>query len=102
MITKEKNSLHSVKKIKCLISFLLEIGQGDLHLASRKTVGSERGAEQLIECLEVSKEYQFALDEFEETGRRGQEPVKPYLMLAYQAQDVDEFLVEVIKRIRSR
>lgn len=65
-------------------------------------MGSERGAEQLIECLEVSKEYQFALEEFEKMGRRGQEPAKPFLMLAYQAQDVDELLVETIKRIRSR
>jgi len=82
--------------------FICCLGQGDLKLAARKTVTSERGAENLMECLDVCAQYEGALEEYEETGKKGQPPSKPSLMVAYQVDTPDEYLVDTIRRIRAR
>uniref|UniRef100_A0A182PR80 Small-subunit processome Utp12 domain-containing protein n=1 Tax=Anopheles epiroticus TaxID=199890 RepID=A0A182PR80_9DIPT len=66
-------------------------GLPGLRLPSKKTIGSEKGAENILECLEVSKQY-------EEKGGKG--PLPP-LMFAYSATNVDEFLLTVLSRIRA-
>uniref|UniRef100_A0A182M2S4 Small-subunit processome Utp12 domain-containing protein n=1 Tax=Anopheles culicifacies TaxID=139723 RepID=A0A182M2S4_9DIPT len=66
-------------------------GLPGLRLPSKKTIGSEKGAENILECLEVSKQY-------EEEGSKG--PLPP-LMYAYSATNTDEFLLTVLSRIRA-
>ncbi|XP_050068590.1 WD repeat-containing protein 3 [Anopheles maculipalpis] len=66
-------------------------GMPGLKLPSKKTIGSEKGAENILECLEVSKQY-------DEEGGKG--PLPP-LMFAYSATNTDEFLLTVLSRIRA-
>ncbi|XP_058130598.1 WD repeat-containing protein 3 [Anopheles ziemanni] len=66
-------------------------GLPGLQLPSKKTIGSEKGAENILECLEVSKQY-------EEEGAKG--PLPP-LMFAYSATNTDDFLLTVLSRIRA-
>uniref|UniRef100_A0A8W7PMQ4 Small-subunit processome Utp12 domain-containing protein n=1 Tax=Anopheles coluzzii TaxID=1518534 RepID=A0A8W7PMQ4_ANOCL len=66
-------------------------GLPGLKLPSKKTIGSEKGAENILECLEVSKQY-------EEEGGKG--PLPP-LMFAYSATNTDDFLLTVLSRIRA-
>ncbi|KAJ9598232.1 hypothetical protein L9F63_011053 [Diploptera punctata] len=68
-------------------------GQIGLNLPSKKTVGSEKAAEQLLECLEVCREFRPKLDEYK--------ALPPALMTAYQASTPDDFLVEILSRIQS-
>lgn len=63
-----------------------------LKLPSRKTVGSEKGAESIMECLEISK--QFELEDNEK-------PEPHPLMLALQVKNPTDFLVLTLERIRS-
>lgn len=60
-----------------------------LKLPSRKTVGSEKAAESILECLEICKK--FASDNDSE--------LHP-LMIAYDVENVDDFLIGVLQRIR--
>uniref|UniRef100_A0A1Y9H9H7 Small-subunit processome Utp12 domain-containing protein n=1 Tax=Anopheles farauti TaxID=69004 RepID=A0A1Y9H9H7_9DIPT len=66
-------------------------GLPGLRLPSKKTIGSEKGAESILECLEVSKQY-------EEEGCTG--PLPP-LMFAYSVTNTDDFLLIVLSRVRS-
>uniref|UniRef100_A0A182SWA2 Small-subunit processome Utp12 domain-containing protein n=1 Tax=Anopheles maculatus TaxID=74869 RepID=A0A182SWA2_9DIPT len=66
-------------------------GMPGLKLPSKKTIGSEKGAETILECLEVSKQY-------DEEGGKG--PLPP-LMFAYSVTNTDEFLLTVLSRIRA-
>ncbi|KAL5274541.1 WDR3 family protein [Megaselia abdita] len=65
-----------------------------LKLASRKTVGSEKAAESILECLEICMKYNEDV-----TG--GQKPEIHTLMTAYNAKTPDDFFVAVINRIRA-
>ncbi|XP_035778768.1 WD repeat-containing protein 3-like [Anopheles albimanus] len=66
-------------------------GLPGLRLASKKTIGAEKGAENILECLEVSKQY-------EAEGSKG--PLPP-LMFAFSAGDTQQFLLSVLGRIRA-
>uniref|UniRef100_A0A182JRG0 Small-subunit processome Utp12 domain-containing protein n=1 Tax=Anopheles christyi TaxID=43041 RepID=A0A182JRG0_9DIPT len=66
-------------------------GLPGLRLPSKKTIGSEKGAENILECLEVCKQY-------EEEGGKG--PLPP-LMFAYSATNTDDFLLTVLSRVRA-
>uniref|UniRef100_A0AAG5CZW5 Small-subunit processome Utp12 domain-containing protein n=1 Tax=Anopheles atroparvus TaxID=41427 RepID=A0AAG5CZW5_ANOAO len=66
-------------------------GLPGLRLPSKKTIGSEKGAESILECLEVSKQY-------EEEGGKG---ALPPLMFAYSVTNTDEFLLTVLARVRA-
>lgn len=65
-------------------------GLPGLNLPSRKTVGSEKAAESILECLEVSKE--FDADETNEV---------PPIMMAYECNNSDDYLLSTIGRIRA-
>lgn len=64
-------------------------GLPGLNLPSRKTVGSEKAAESILECLEISKKF----DEEEPTN-------VPAIMTFYEAKDTDDYLVAVLSKIR--
>lgn len=84
-------------------------GQIGLNLPSKKTVGSEKAAEQLLECLEICREFRARLQEHKalvKAASKKQEdppapPQPPALMAAYQASTPDDFLIEILARIRS-
>lgn len=63
-----------------------------LKLPSRKTVGSEQAAESIMECLEISKQFETEADE---------KPELHPLMLALQAKNPNDFLVTTLVRIRT-
>lgn len=65
-------------------------GLPGLNLPSRKTVGSEKGAESILECLELSKK-------FDEEDN----PDMPALMTFYEAKTTSDFLLAVLARIRA-
>ena len=62
-----------------------------LKLPSKKTIGAEKGAENILECLEVIKK-------FEDEDNKN---IIPPLMMAYDAVNSDDFLLSVLGRIRS-
>lgn len=80
-------------------------GQPGLNLPSKKTVGSEKAAESILECLEVSKLYKEKLMEHEALqGASSQTlsaPVPPPLMIALNVASLEDYFLETIKRIRS-
>ncbi|TDG47584.1 hypothetical protein AWZ03_006023 [Drosophila navojoa] len=63
-----------------------------LKLPSRKTVGSEQAAESIMECLEISKQYELEHDE---------KPELHPLMIALQVKNPIDFLVTTLMRIRT-
>ncbi|EDW14856.1 WD repeat-containing protein 3 [Drosophila mojavensis] len=63
-----------------------------LKLPSRKTVGSEQAAESIMECLEISKQYELEGDE---------KPELHPLMIALQVKNPIDFLVTTLVRIRT-
>lgn len=83
-------------------------GQAGLNLPSKKTVGSEKAAEQLLECLEICREFRAKLKEHSALVKAASKkekvpppPQVPALMAAYQAATPDDFLLEILQRIRS-
>ncbi|KAG8223836.1 hypothetical protein J437_LFUL007857, partial [Ladona fulva] len=85
-------------------------GQHGSNLPSRKTVGSEKAAEQVIEALEVYEDYKSKLNAYKETCKAMKKqknvelpppPAVPLLMAAYRATCPHRFLIETIGRIRS-
>lgn len=65
-------------------------GLPGLNLPSKKTVGAEKSAESILECLELSKK--FDKDEAKDI---------PVLMTFYEAKNTDDFLLAVLSKIRS-
>ncbi|XP_075216080.1 WD repeat-containing protein 3 [Lycorma delicatula] len=74
-------------------------GHSDLKLSSRKTVTAEKAAELLIECLEVGGEYLIGLKETQKINRPA--PPVPAIMTAFNATTPDEYLLQVLLRIRT-
>ena len=75
-------------------------GQKQQSLPSRKTVSSERGAELIMECLDVSAEYNEQLSKTVAAGIDKAPPV-PLQMQAYNCETIDDYFLETIKRIRA-
>ncbi|OAD59414.1 WD repeat-containing protein 3 [Eufriesea mexicana] len=71
-------------------------GQKQQSLPSRKTVSSEKGAELILECLNISKEYNEQLSKV----TANKIPAIPLQMQAYNCTNTDDYLLETIKRIR--
>ncbi|XP_041978647.1 WD repeat-containing protein 3 [Aricia agestis] len=70
-------------------------GLPGLVMPTKKTLGAEKAADSIIECLSVGSEYTRECKE-----SRG--PVQPpLLMAAYNCSTAEDFFVETIKRIRS-
>ena len=65
-------------------------GLPGLNLPSRKTVGAEKAAENILECLELGKK--FDEDEAKDI---------PTLMAFYEAKNSNDFLLAVLSKIRS-
>ncbi|XP_053957002.1 WD repeat-containing protein 3 [Anastrepha ludens] len=63
-----------------------------LKLPSRKTVGSEKAAESILECLEICKQYEVEAEE---------KPELHPLMRALQVDNADDFLFTTLARIRA-
>ncbi|KAH8382893.1 hypothetical protein KR009_005733 [Drosophila setifemur] len=63
-----------------------------LKMPSRKTVGSEQSAESILECLEISKQFELEAEE---------KPELHPLMQALQAKNPVDFLVSTLMRIRA-
>ncbi|XP_058824102.1 WD repeat-containing protein 3 [Topomyia yanbarensis] len=66
-------------------------GLPGLKLPSKKTIGSEKAAENILECLEVSKTFE----------QEDNQNIIPPLMFAYEATNTDDFLLAVLTRIRA-
>uniref|UniRef100_A0A8D8K872 WD repeat-containing protein 3 n=2 Tax=Culex pipiens TaxID=7175 RepID=A0A8D8K872_CULPI len=66
-------------------------GLPGLKLPSKKTIGSEKAAENILECLEVSKAFE----------QEDNKSIIPPLMFAYEATNTDDFLLSVLTRIRA-
>lgn len=73
-------------------------GQKAQVLPSRKTVSSEKGADLLLECIELSKEYEEQLLAVEPPNPP---PPLPLQMQMYQCETVEDYLLETVKRIRA-
>ncbi|XP_046392675.1 WD repeat-containing protein 3 [Ischnura elegans] len=85
-------------------------GQHGSNLPSRKTAGSEKAAEEIMEAIEVFEDYKSKLTAHEETCKalklQGKKdlpppPVPPLLMTAFKISCPNRFLIETIRRIRS-
>ncbi|XP_015110704.1 WD repeat-containing protein 3 [Diachasma alloeum] len=73
-------------------------GQKQQILPSRKTVNSEKAAELILECLDISKAYN---EELERVVPPNAPPAPPLLMQAYNCTTSEEYLLETLKRIRA-
>lgn len=75
-------------------------------MPSRKTVGSEMGAEQILECLEICKSYGVELEEYEKSVAAGWKkavrPAPPPIMVAYKVDTPEDYILDVLGKIRSR
>lgn len=73
-------------------------GQKQQILPSRKTVNTEKAAELILECLEISKAYN---EELEKVGPNNPPPALPLLMQALNCKTAEEYLLETLKRVRA-
>ncbi|XP_050542858.1 WD repeat-containing protein 3 [Daktulosphaira vitifoliae] len=74
-------------------------GPSVLSLPTKKTITSEKAAELLLECLNVIKEYKDTRAENQSKGVAL--PSLPLIMTAFNVKTTDEYLLEIIRRIRS-
>ncbi|XP_031826213.1 WD repeat-containing protein 3 [Nomia melanderi] len=72
-------------------------GQKQQSLPSRKTVSSEKAAELILECLEISKTY---IEQLKESDSKTASAL-PLQMQAYNCTTVEDYLLETIKRVRA-
>ncbi|XP_072390913.1 WD repeat-containing protein 3 isoform X3 [Diabrotica undecimpunctata] len=79
-------------------------GQPGLNLPSRKTIGSEKATENILECLAVCEMYKEQLVEHAALQAASSQtlslPVLPPLMLALHASTPGDFFLKTIKRTR--
>lgn len=80
-------------------------GQPGLNLPSKKTVGSEKAAESILECLQICEQYKQQLAEHAALQGASTQPVPlppaPLLMQALNVGTPDDFFLETIKLIRA-
>lgn len=69
----------------------------NLKLASKKTIGSEKGAESVLEALDICKEW----EEGETAAVAGEKPEKHPLMMVYNVDNSNDLLLAVLKNIRA-
>lgn len=81
-------------------------GRSDIILPSKKTVGSEKAAESILECLEICENYKEQLEEHNSLQDDSKDilpkPALHPLMQAYGASSGEDFMVETLRRIRTR
>nr|XP_033322455.1 WD repeat-containing protein 3 isoform X2 [Megalopta genalis] len=73
-------------------------GRKEQSLPSRKTVSSEKGAELILECLEISKTYS---EQLSTVATSNTIPAIPLQMQAYNCTNIEDYFVETVKRIRA-
>lgn len=71
-------------------------GLPGLQMPTKKTIGAEKAADSIMECLSVGAEYKRELSE-----ARGQFVQPPLLMAAFNCTTPEDFFVETVKRVRS-
>ncbi|KAL0892901.1 hypothetical protein ABMA27_014581 [Loxostege sticticalis] len=71
-------------------------GLPGLNMPTKKTIGAEKAADSILECLSVGAEYRREVEE-----ARGQPVQPPLLMAAYNCATEEDFLAETVKKIRS-
>lgn len=71
----------------------------NLKLASRKTIGSEKGAESILEALDICKEWEEG-ERLVKAGT-GERPEKHPLMMVYNVDNSNDLLLAVLKNIRA-
>ncbi|GBP40536.1 WD repeat-containing protein 3 [Eumeta japonica] len=71
-------------------------GFPNLNMPSMKTIGAEKSADSILECLQACAEYEEKKNE-----GRGKVTQLPLLMTAYNCTEPSEFLLDTFKRIRS-
>ncbi|CAB3253596.1 unnamed protein product [Arctia plantaginis] len=71
-------------------------GLPGINIPTKKTIGAEKAADSMMECLSVGAEYKRELG-----SARGAPVQAPLLMAAYNCATPEDFLVETVKRIRS-
>ncbi|KAI4471001.1 wd repeat containing protein 3 wdr3 [Holotrichia oblita] len=80
-------------------------GQPGLNLPSKKTVGSEKAAESILECLEVCEKYKEQLADHAALQAASTQalplPTAPPLMQALNVSTPNDYFLETIKRIRT-
>lgn len=81
-------------------------GRSTIILPSRKTVGSEKAAESILECLEICAGYSEQLVEYQNEQDESKDvlpkpPLHP-LMQAFQVNTAEDFMLETLRRIRTR
>lgn len=86
--------------------FVLPLQNKETGLASRKSAETEKGAERLMEAIELYKAYMEEVAdvqrEAKESGRKLPPPQLPVLMTVYPNVDTcDGFMAEVIGRVKS-
>lgn len=79
--------------------------QPGLKLPSKKTVGSEKAAENILECLEVFQQYSEHLQEHAALQSDSRQvvplPQLPLIMEAYKVTTLDDYLLEILRIIRA-
>ncbi|XP_059475332.1 WD repeat-containing protein 3 [Neocloeon triangulifer] len=74
-------------------------GQANHSLPSKKTVGAERAAEQLIEAIQLADSYGQDLELWD--GSEATKPPPPPLMIALQLDDPNKFILHALKSIKA-
>ena len=78
---------------------------GEAALPTKKTVESEKGAERLMEAIEMYRKYNSDLAEHkaecEASGQHTAPPSLPLLMVAYQCKSADEYMTKMIELVKS-
>ncbi|XP_045473808.1 WD repeat-containing protein 3 [Harmonia axyridis] len=65
-------------------------GRGEVSLPSKKTVNSEQGASNILEALEVCEEFKLS-----------EKTTLPPIMMAYQVETIEEYLIKVLTSIKT-
>ncbi|KAI8435791.1 hypothetical protein MSG28_004019 [Choristoneura fumiferana] len=71
-------------------------GLPGLVMPTKKTIGAEKAADSITECLQICVEYKKEREE-----ARGQPVAPPLLMAAYNCSSEEDFLLETLRRIRA-
>ncbi|CAG5031848.1 unnamed protein product [Parnassius apollo] len=71
-------------------------GLPGLNMPTKKTIGAEKAADSILECLSVGAEYERQV-----AGAGGQPVQPPLLMAAYSCSSAEDFFLEILKKIRS-
>ncbi|XP_063380807.1 WD repeat-containing protein 3 [Cydia fagiglandana] len=71
-------------------------GLPGLTMPTKKTIGAEKAADSIMECLSIGAAYKK-----ERSEARGQPVQPPLLMAAYNCDNEEDFLLETLKKIRA-